>query len=94
MSGADIASMQIVEIHPHDGISASIVCEIMGASRSPQLAPAKREPQEMESALSRPFAPNVRFERVESIRKAIASGRYGVEASVLADCLMAHMRRS
>jgi anti-sigma28 factor (negative regulator of flagellin synthesis) len=48
----------------------------------------------MESALSRPFAPNVRFERVESIRKAIASGRYGVEASVLADCLMAHMRRS
>jgi hypothetical protein len=94
MSGADIASMLIVEIHPHDGISASIVCEIMGANRSPQLAPAKREPQEMESALSRPFAPNVRFERVESIRKAIASGRYGVEASVLADCLMAHMRRS
>jgi flagellar biosynthesis anti-sigma factor FlgM len=94
MTAADIASMQIVEIHPHDGISASVVCEIMGASRSSQVVPAKREPQEMESALSRPFAPNVRFERVESLRKAIASGQYRVEASALADCLMAHMRRS
>jgi flagellar biosynthesis anti-sigma factor FlgM len=49
---------------------------------------------EAKRRFSRPFAPNVRFERVEEIRKALALGTYSIASSAVADSLIAHLRRS
>jgi flagellar biosynthesis anti-sigma factor FlgM len=42
---------------------------------------------------SHPFAPNVRFERVEEIRQALAEGTYKITSTAVADSLIAHLRR-
>jgi anti-sigma28 factor (negative regulator of flagellin synthesis) len=72
---------------PHQAKSGSLAPESSQAEERDRSAEAGER-------FSRPFAPNVRFDRVEEIRKALASGKYKVSSAQVANSLIAHLRRS